>query len=339
MNKLLQEDRIEACRLFYNTFHRVPKARETMIFKGIEFKIGQFIYCIKRGDYSNDFRHEICRIFGENELRIKKNVRIDDNKKLEACRKYFNEFHKVPEFLDKIELDDGTMFKIGFFIHHLKHGFNKRLKNEVEQIFQQKIQINYSSSRISNDEKIEACKLFFNEFGRIPKVNETMMIKRSDTYEDEFKIGTFISRVKNDRCTEELKQEVEQIFNGFVCNRERTNSAKILDLIKEYKTLGIKTEKYKGFNMRNLIYNVSHGNYHKSIQEDVNKFLNTLKSEKDQKILNLINDYITKNKHLPSKYEKIDGINLYQLINSILRNKTHKNLKPRVEQIMQSLIL
>lgn len=47
---------------------------------------------------------------------------------------------------------------------------------EVENIFGQKI---YSKSRISipNDKKIETCIKFFNEFGRIPYVNETVDIE------------------------------------------------------------------------------------------------------------------------------------------------------------------
>ena len=37
MNKLLQEERIEACKLYFNQFHKIPRIKETMMFKGIKF--------------------------------------------------------------------------------------------------------------------------------------------------------------------------------------------------------------------------------------------------------------------------------------------------------------
>ena len=89
MNKLLPEDRIEACKEFFSKFNRVPKIRETMRFRGMDFKIGQFIYNAKKGCYNDDIRHEIKCIFGPEIMNINTNVqKINIENKLNACVAY-----------------------------------------------------------------------------------------------------------------------------------------------------------------------------------------------------------------------------------------------------------
>ena len=123
MDKLLLEDRLKACKIFYNNFHRAPRVSETMTFNNVVFKIGQFISSAKRGYYSDEVRHEIKYIFGQSVLNTNcKKSLLTVNDKINACKTFFNQFGKVPEFNDKIMVGD-TSFAIGKFVKSVVNGF------------------------------------------------------------------------------------------------------------------------------------------------------------------------------------------------------------------------
>ena len=90
MNTLLQEERIEACKLYFNQFHKIPRIKETMMFKGVEFKIGQFVQCAKKGYYNDDVRHELINIFGPSVLESGHYYLFSQQDKITACIFYFN---------------------------------------------------------------------------------------------------------------------------------------------------------------------------------------------------------------------------------------------------------
>ena len=43
MDTLLPEDRIEACKIFFNEFGKITKTNKKMNYKGIYFKIFKFV--------------------------------------------------------------------------------------------------------------------------------------------------------------------------------------------------------------------------------------------------------------------------------------------------------
>ena len=116
------------------------------------------------------------------------------NIKIELCKEFYNEYKRLPK-----RNENYKDFKIGSFIDHLKYGFNSHLKEEVENIFNTKIEV---TKNISDNEKLELCKEFYNEYKRLPKSN--------DTYKD-FNIGSFIKNLKRGQNSH-LKEDVENIF-------------------------------------------------------------------------------------------------------------------------------
>lgn len=135
MNKLLPEDRLEACKTFFVRFRRLPKTKETIMFKNVEFKIGMFISNVKRGYYNNDIQQEIMKIFKLDTLKTRVVERISDVDKIEMCWKYKNKFNKLPSYNDIITLPDGRVFKIGIFISNVKRGSYNYLKPSIDEIF------------------------------------------------------------------------------------------------------------------------------------------------------------------------------------------------------------
>ena len=120
------------------------------------------------------------------------------NIKIELCKDFYNEYKRLPKMNENYK-----DFKIGSFIDHLKYGFNSHLKEEVENIFNTKIEVTKKLNLKDDNEKLDLCREFYNEYKRLPKKNEN--------YKD-FKIGTFIYGLKKG-YNSNLKEEVENIFN------------------------------------------------------------------------------------------------------------------------------
>ena len=339
MNKLLQEERIEACKLYFNQFHKIPRIKETMMFKGVEFKIGQFVQCAKKGYYNDDVRHELINIFGPNVLESGHYYLFSQQDKITACIFYFNQFGRIPRSNDEVLFSDGRIFKIGSFIKNLKNGLYPDLKPEIEKIFGEIKQIR-NNVVIPMNTKLELCKQFYEQFNSMPRYSEIMCYQHNGEA-CEFKIGHFINYVKGDKCSKEVKRVINDIFNGtanYEIEIKPKDDQKLLDLIKEYKTLGIKTEKYKGVNVENVIHGIKSCGYHKTIRNELINFLDDLKIEKDTKIINIIQDYVKENAVFPSSDTIFQGVRIYYLINSILSGKCHKNLKPEVQYITRNLM-
>ena len=187
-----KDHRIEICKEFYNENKRLPKQKE--IYKN--FKIGSFIDNLKHGQNSY-LKEEVENIFNT-KIEAKKIFLKDDNEKLELCKEFYNEYKRLPKMNERYK-----DFKIGNFISGLKQGHNSHLKEEVENIFNTKIEVTKKLNLKDDNEKLEFCKSFYNEYKRLPKKN--------DTYKD-FNIGNFISNLKKGQNSH-LKEEVENIFN------------------------------------------------------------------------------------------------------------------------------
>lgn len=280
MDKLLLEDRLKACKIFYNNFHRAPRVSETMTFNNVVFKIGQFISSAKRGYYSDEVRHEIKYIFGQNVLNTnckKSLLTVDD--KINACKTFFNQFGKVPEFNDKIMVGD-TSFAIGKFVKSVVNGGYSYLLPIIEQIFG-KIKYNertYCDIAISI--KIQACKEFYNIYHRVPKRNETIVLSDNSV----FNIGSFIHGIKYDKYRQEIAQEIINIFGPINMKiRKSLTDEEYLELITEYFELNTRIPKqnehiyYKDIDIGSLLHCIEIKKSHTAIYERVVEILNRVR--------------------------------------------------------------
>jgi superfamily II DNA or RNA helicase/uncharacterized membrane protein len=110
------------CQEFYNKYHRMPKDKER--YNG--FGIGSFVHDIRRG--KNKGLNQIKEIF--NDVWIDGNIKEYEYKqKLELCKQFYNEFHKLPK---QNEIYNG--WNIGKFISWIKTR-NKDKINDLEEIF------------------------------------------------------------------------------------------------------------------------------------------------------------------------------------------------------------
>ena len=252
-------EKIELCKEFYNEYKRLPKINE--IYK--DFKIGKFIDNLKRGKNSH-LKEEVENIFN-NKIYVKTILLKDDNEKLELCKSFYNEYKRLPK-----QNESYKDFNIGNFINYLKYGYNSHLKEEVENIFNTKIEVAKKLNLKDDNEKLELCKEFYNEYKRLPKKN--------DTYKD-FKIGNFIDNLKHG-ANLHLK-EVESIFNtkievNWKLNLKDDNEKIELckEFYNEYKRLPTWREKYKDFNIGIFINHLKQGkNSH--LKEEVENIFNT----------------------------------------------------------------
>ena len=253
-------EKIELCKEFYNEYKRLPKINE--IYK--DFKIGKFIDNLKRGKNSH-LKEEVENIFN-NKIYVKTILLKDDNEKLELCKSFYNEYKRLPK-----QNESYKDFNIGNFINYLKYGYNSHLKEEVENIFNTKIEVAKKLNLKDDNEKLELCKEFYNEYKRLPKKN--------DTYKD-FKIGNFIDNLKHG-ANLHLKEEVESIFNtkievNWKLNLKDDNEKIELckEFYNEYKRLPTWREKYKDFNIGIFINHLKQGkNSH--LKEEVENIFNT----------------------------------------------------------------
>ena len=189
VKKINDKDKLTLCKEFYNLCNRIPKQSE--VFK--YFNIGKFITTLKYNQ-NKHLKQQVETIFHQEINITKKNVKISDEDKFILCKEFYNEFKRLPK--DK---ESYKNFNIGKFITNLKHGKNKHLKQQVETIFEQEINLN---KRIRNEDKLTLCKEFYNEFKRLPKDKESYKY---------FNIGSFISHMKGGQ-NKHLKQQVETIF-------------------------------------------------------------------------------------------------------------------------------
>lgn len=116
---------------------------------------------------------------------------------LNLCKEFYNEYKRLPKGREKYK-DYG----IAEFIDRLKQGKNKHIKEQIENIFHQKIEPIRTVVKISAEEKIELCKQFYNEYKRLPKYNDKVK---------NWPIGVFICSLKQGN-SKSLKSQIEEIF-------------------------------------------------------------------------------------------------------------------------------
>ena len=190
---------LELCKEFYSIYKRLPKCNE----KFKEWNIGKFITHLKEG-VNSQLKQQVEEIFEQEITAVKK---ISDEEKLNLCKEFFNEFKRLPK-----KNEEFKGWKIKSFIDVIKYSKNLQLKQQVEEIFHQEINVVKKIVKISDEEKLNLCKEFYKAYQRLPQSREV--------YKD-FKIGNFITILKYSKNLQ-LKQQVEEIFHQKINVVKRT---------------------------------------------------------------------------------------------------------------------
>ena len=252
-------DKLELCKEYYNEHKKLPQIN--LFLKN--FMIGEFIDSLKYG-FNSHLKEEVENIFNIN-IESNMNILKDDNEKLELCKEFYTKYKRLPKSNETYK-----DFKIGYFIESLKH-CNSHLKEDVENIFNTKIEVNRKFNLKDDNEKLKLCKEFYNEYKRLPILREK--------YKD-FNIGSFIDNLKHGQNSH-LKEEVENIFNTKIEVNRKLNlkdDNEKLELCKEfyneYKRIPKQHEIYKDFKIGSFMYCLKYGiNSH--LKEDVENIFKT----------------------------------------------------------------
>ena len=323
--------KLELCKEFFKEFKRLPKHME----KIKNFNIGFFINSIKQGNYPK-LKQQVEKIF---EQEINANTQISDEDKLNLCKEFFNKYERLPT-----DREEYNKWKIGSFITSIKRGNNSQLKSQVEEIFHQEIKFNRKIVKISDEDKLNLCKEFFNKYERLPS--------RFEKFKD-FNIGGFITGVKQ-TTNLHLKQQLEEIFHQEIkvvrkVKRTSTNYSNDdkLNLCKEFynlhKGLPKQGDKIKDFKIYIFINGIKRGQNSQLKPQVEEIFHQEIKVENhvniipDEEKLNLCKEFFNKYKRLPKQNEVYEKWNIGGFI-SHLKGGRNKHLKSQVEEIFHQEI-
>ena len=211
---------------------------------------------------------------------IVRNVFTDEDK-LNLCKEFYKAYKRLPKY-SEVYKD----FNIGSFIRNIKEeSCNSQLKQQVAKIFEQEIRtVKKTVKKISDEDKLNRCKGFYNEYQRLPKHNEV--------YKD-FKIGEFIQNLRYG-FNSQLKQQVEEIFHQEIRTVKKISDEDKLNRCKEfYKTYKRLPKYYEviyiDFNIGKFIQDLRYGfNSHLKPQveeifhQEINKVVTTANTENKQ---------------------------------------------------------
>jgi hypothetical protein len=129
-------DWIEICKLWAdNHEQKLPKYNDFIMYYDRKIDLGAFIKRIRRG-FRKDLKPEIEKIFG---CKLEKTKICRKCDWIDICKRWIEIYgNTLPKEKDKLFYND-EIINIGHFINSLKHGYNKRLKNEIELLFNQSI--------------------------------------------------------------------------------------------------------------------------------------------------------------------------------------------------------
>jgi len=320
-NNLNNKEKIQLCQEFYNLNKRLPKKNEE--YKN--FKINCFISNLKHGK-NKELKNKIEKIFNE-KIEVKKII-IDDKEKIKLCQEFYKINNRLPK--DKEIYKD---FNIGSFIYGLKDGKNKYLKEQVEEIFNCKIEKQYIHNNLFDEEKIKLCQEFYDEFKRLPTSKEI--------YKD-WKIGNFIISLKIGQ-NKHLKNKIEEIFNEkiekkiiIISDEEKIKLCQ--DFYYDFHRLPSYNEKYKDWKIGSFISRLKFGD-NKSLKEIIEKIFNC-KIEKqyihnnlsDEEKIKLCQEFYEENKRIPKSEEQYKNWNIGKFIKGI-RDGKNNYLKNQIEKI------
>ena len=133
---------IEACKIWVTMYGYVlPRSVDVININGKIFKIGRFIDGLKQGN-SKSLKSEIDKVFNLEIQKIPRPspTRVSNDEWIEICKSWLSCFGPVLPSQYDIKYYNGKYYNIGTFINGLKRGFHPQIKEEIEKMFNQKIE-------------------------------------------------------------------------------------------------------------------------------------------------------------------------------------------------------
>ena len=193
---------------FKQEHNRLPKSKEK--YRG--YDIGGFIHRIINQNQHKNLKKKMEEIY-EQKLEPKHTkIVYTDEQKLELNQQFSNEFGRLPRE-DEVIGD----FKIGRFINRLKQGQTPHLKERLEKIYGQKIEVTKQVKKYEDrddETKFKLCEEFYNEYERFPKPSDNDLV--------DFNMYDFVMNSLNSK----VKAKRERIISIFNITDEELNKPK-----------------------------------------------------------------------------------------------------------------
>jgi len=167
--------------------------------------------------------------------------------KLKLCAEYYELYGRIPP--QRIVFKN---FKLGEFVTAIKRRGSEETKKAMENIFHKEFKPRKPRHVLSDEEKIELCRHYYEEHKQIPKYH--------DKYQN-FSVGVFVSRARSGNDSQ-LKEELDKIFGNISLTNNYEN---IIRACSEYYELHHKIphrgEYFKDLNLGRIIRHVRYGCY------------------------------------------------------------------------------
>lgn len=337
---------LELSKRYKNEFNRIPKYDDKYEY----VKLGEIICKIMTSNYRPEIKNQIIEIFGnEITIRRKRNL-ITFERKKELVLEFYHKYGRLPR-----ENEDYKNFDLGGYINRLKQGQMENERKEIEKLLGIELKANkitYERNDSSFEENIEKCKVFYKQTKRLPKSND------EDTKLADFNIYDFINNVRRSKNEEHIKI-IESIFE---CELKeiipRTTAEEKLEIISKFLSehgsfdnITNENKIYLGLNMKTEYEEL------RRLRSDTYKFIKSellkrfpglnIPEQKHvgnvdhQRMLDLIDEYLTKNSKLNGKTTytvngKVEKIgNFCANVMRLDRPNEYKDVRPVLMEIFE----
>ena len=200
---ITDEDKIKLCKEFYEEKKRLPKISD--IYK--DWQIGQFIYDVKRNKNNLHLKKELQKIFNDNlEVKIKRNKILTNEEKIQKYKIFYEDKKRLPTKKDIKYFNDFNIYKDFNRLKDKELNKNQiQLKDELEKIFNCKIENTKNRKLLTIEEKINICKDYVKEYG------EGITFNKNTIYKD-LNIFNFIHHLQYSD-NHNIRNQIEKIFN------------------------------------------------------------------------------------------------------------------------------
>lgn len=176
--------------------YRLPLSSETIEYKNETIEIGKIIQRMKRGFYKT-VRPKIENVF---KIEVYKNT-LSNEEYIMIFKEWKKVHDKPPNYEDTTTYDD-KFVEIGKVYNDIKIGYKMDIIEEIEKIFNVKIEI------FKHDDYVNACKKWVEINGdtKLPEYNDTMIFNNCI-----FDIGRFIYKLR-EACLSDLQTDISKLF-------------------------------------------------------------------------------------------------------------------------------
>jgi len=151
------------------------------------------------------------------EQRSSRNDPDYDLERLNMCREFYSTYHRRPKFAEVYK-----QFHIGSFVNSIRRGFNRRLKEDVEKIFQ----IKMKSNRHVSDPTYKICLKYYKMYRKKPD--------RHSIFE-KFNIGEFVNQVESGLIGDsEFRAAILNIFTLKLKSRSKLSWPEKINLCRKF---------------------------------------------------------------------------------------------------------